>query len=329
MASRDRVRLLAPITPAAGTDGVRATTEAENNKRTERYQLRVSAAVQLTAAGTAIRNRGSVLAFLGDIGYIDGGQDRIACDARLMRFIADRFAPSALPATRETTFAIHGPVTLTEVVPVLMSAYRTAHPNETKYVESNKQLQQQVFVVPSRVLTNLFTGGTGTITDLTAQVEQVYDDLLGLPPFLQTYIRQIVTNVVAANAALRIDLRGSRFLRGIAIQQVDDTGEIAGLIANLVLRGDNQAIIGDRAVPFVDLRDAQGYEDGGEIPPGYLFIDFCRYGRLSTMFNPYQDTNLRLELDVNPAGFTNPRVRVALLEYERTPSTTTPMPFAI
>lgn len=334
MASVDRFRLLQSLIPAANADNVRATTTAENNKRTERYDLRVTGQVDITGAGTGLANRGSILAALTDIGFSDGGADKIVCDARLMRFIAECLAPSALPATRLAGAGIQAATLLNETVPIWMSAARTANPNETKYVETNKQLQLQPFATPLRQITRLATDGgalVGTITNLRVDVVQVFDDLLGTPPWLSPFTRQIVTDVTGANPALKIDLRGSRYVRGIAIQQDTNEGEQSDIINALVLRGDERAIYGDRAIPFADLQAFQAEEYGGALPPGYLFIDFARYGRLSTFWNPYEDTNLRLELDVQPSGGgrTGSRVRVAMVEYERTAATASALPVSI
>lgn len=329
----DKFRGLAAIAIANGapTDGQRAQTQGENNKRTERYQLKVQAQVDITVAGTGILNRGSVLAVLTQIGFSDGGTDKVQLDARLARFIAEAMAPSPLPATRLAGAGVQAATILTETVPIFLSAYKTGNPNETKYVEPNKQLNQNVFVVPLKLITRVAEGGAlaGTVTGLIVNVEQVFDELLQSAPFLQTFVRQIQQDVVAANAALKIDLRGNRFVRGIAIQQDSTFGEVSDMINGLVLRGDLSALFGDRPIPWTDLVLAQAYEYGGALPPGYLFIDFCRYGRLSTMWNPYQDTNLRLELDVSVSARAGGTIRVAMIEFERTPSTTTKIPFDI
>lgn len=332
MASVDRFKLLPSIIPAATADGIRAFSTGENNKRTERYDLRVTGQVDITVAGTGLRNRGSILAALTDIGFVDGGADKVAVDARLARFIAECLAPSALPATRLANAGIQAATLLNETVPIWLSAARTANPNETKYVETNKQLQLQPFVTPLRQISRLGAGGAlaGTITNLQVQVVQVYDDLLGTPPWLSPYVRQIVQDVSGVNPALKIDLRGSRFVRGIAIQQDTNEGEVSDIINSLVLRGDNKAVYGDRGIPFAALQAFQAEEYGGALPAGYLFIDFARYGRLSTFYNPYEDTNLRLELDVQPsAGNTGSRVRVAMIEYERTAATASTLPVSI
>ena len=221
---------------------------------------------------------------------------------------------------------------LNETVPIWLSAARTANPNETKYVEVNKQLQQQVFIVPTRTIGRLVSGApTGTITNLQAAVVQVYDERLDSQPWLSAFTRQVVQDVTGTNSALKVDLRGSRYVRGIAIQQDTDQGEVPDIINALVLRGDDKAIYGDRAIPFAALQAFQAEEYGGSLPAGYLYIDFARYGRLSTFFNPYEDTNLRLELDVQVSGggATGSKVRVAMVEYERTPATAGVLPVAI
>lgn len=337
MAATDKVRLLPTIVPGSA-DNVRAFTQAENNKRTERYQMRVTGQVDITVAGTGLVNRGSILGALTDIGYNDGGTDKVVVDARLARFIAEALAPSALPATRLANAGIQAATLLSEIVPIWLSARGTINPNETKYVEVNKQLQQQPFITPLRLITRLATGPAlaGTVTNLQATVEQVYDDLVATPPWLSNYVRQVVQDVAGANPSLRVDLRGSRYIRGIAIQQDSALGEVSDIINSLVLRGDTYSFFGENPIPFVDLQQMMTEEQGGAVSaalaPGYLFIDFARYGRLSTMWNPYQDTNLRLELNVQPSaivGNSASKVRVALIEYERTAATVKELPITI
>ena len=336
MAARDKIRLLPAMVPAATADGVRATTNGDNNKRTERYQLRVTANVTPVAALGTNRNKGSVLALLTDLGFNDGGTDKIVMDARLARFIAEALAPSALPATRlDATSAVLQ--ALEETVPIWLSAVGTGNPNETKYVEVNKQLQQQVFITPNRLASRITSGAGGaTIAALTANVEQVYDDMVGTPPWLTAYTRQVVQDITGANASQKVDLRGSRYVRGIGVQQdTSGVGEVADIINGVVMRGDAHTYIGQNAVPFRDLILGNAVEQGGAIsstPAGYLWIDFCRYGRLSAMWNPYQDTNMRLELNVQPsvtAGAVSSSVRVAIVEYESTAATLSKLPIEI
>jgi len=335
MAARDKIRLLPAMVPPATADGVRATTNGDNNKRTERYQLRVTCPVTYVAALGVNRNKGSVLALLTDIGFNDGGTDKVVMDARLARFIAEALAPSALPAVRgdATVAALNN---LEETVPIWLSAVGTTNPGETKYVEVNKQLQQQVFATPNRLAARITTGAGGaTFGALTVNVEQVFDEMTGTPPWLSPYVRQVVQDVNGANAALKVDLRGSRYIRGIGLQQDTNVGEVADILNSLVMRGDAETYIGQNAIPIRDLILGNAVEQGGAIfstPAAYLWVDFCRYGRLSTMWNPYQDTNLRFEANVQPsvtAGATSSQLRTALVEYESTAATLATLPIEI
>ena len=334
MASIDRTRGLATIVvPNTAPDGQRQNTKAENNKRTERHLLRVTGQVDITGAGGAVANRGSILASLGDVGYIDGGQDIVVCDARLMRFLNEVMAGGNLPATRLGGAGIQAAVLLSETLELWLASPRSVNPNDTKYVEPNKQLDQQVFITPIRQITRLATGTpTGTITNVQATVEQVFDDLLPVPPMYTVFGRQLTQDVTGANTQLKVDLKGVRYVRGIAIQQDTDQGEVNTIINNLVLRGDAGSVIGDRGVPYLDLVQHMSDEYSGAVQAqtGYLFIDFQRYGRIASWWNPYQDTNLRLELDVQPAGggATGSKVRVFLWEYQRT-GVTDPKPAVV
>lgn len=326
MASIDRQKTIPSIVVAAtDVDGQRKKTSGENNKRTERYNLTVTAQVDVTVAGTGIRNRGSVLAAISDLGFIDGGADKVVVDARLGRFIGEAMSAGALPATRLGGPGIQAATLLRETVPLWLSSPRAINLNETKYVEANKQLAQEIFITPQRAISRLLSGApTGAITLLQCAIEQVYDDLVGVPPLLNSYVRQITQDVTGANPALKVDLRGNRYIRGLAIQQDTDAGEVSDIINAIVLRGDNQAIFGDRAIPFRDLVEHSQEEYGGAVVAqlGYLFIDFQRYARLTSLWNPNQDTNLRLEVDCQPSvGNTSSKIRVAVWEMERTAAT--------
>jgi hypothetical protein len=294
--------------------------------------------IDITAAGTGLSNRGSILGALRQIGYTDGGTDKYVTDARLARFIGECMAPSPLPAVRLPAAGIQAATLLSEYVPMWMCAARTINPDETKYVEVNKGLNQQPFVTPLKLITGVANGAAlaGTVTNMTVDVQQRYDDQIAVPPWVTIFQREIVQDVTAANPLFRIDLRGSRYVRAIAIQQDTNQGEVADIINTLVLRGDSQSLIGDQGVPFADIVASNAEEMGGALPPGYVFIDLVRYGRLSSMWNPYQDTNLRLELGVQPsvtvfagAPATGSRVRVAMVEMETTAATLPKPPIAI
>lgn len=337
MASIDRIKSIPPIVVAAADlDGQRKRTQGENNKRTERYNATLTGQVDVAVAGTGLRNRGSILAALTDVGYIDGGTDKIVVDARLARFVGECMAPSALPATRLGGPGIQVATQLRETFPLWLASPRSINPNDTKYVEANKQLAQELFVTPLRNIARLLSGApTGTITNLQLAIEQVYDDLVGVPPLLNTFMRQLTIDVSGANTRLKVDLRGNRYIRFIALQQDSDAGEVEDIVNAVILRGDNQSIIGDAPVAYRNLVEHSQEEYGGAVVAqrGYLGIDFQRYGRLTSLWNPFQDTNLRFELDVQPSvtpGATSSKVRVLIWEMERTAVTLQgDLPFSI
>src|SRR5690606_37286305 len=82
----------------------------------------------ITVAGAALANRGSILAALSEIGFTDGGADRVVMDARLARFLAECLAPSPLPATRLAGVGIQAATQLEATVPILLEAYPAGTP---------------------------------------------------------------------------------------------------------------------------------------------------------------------------------------------------------
>lgn len=330
MASKDHTIPNGTISFTNLATGVPRAVQTFNNRRTERYNLVVKGQVDITVAGTGVRNRGSILAALSQVFYSDGGVNKVQGDPRLLRFFAEMMAPSPLPATRLAGAGVQAATQLREILPIWLSAARTVNPNETKYVEVNKQIQQQVGAIPNFAIGTLVAGApTGTITNLSVNVEQVCDNLLNQAPWLSPFYREVTQDVTGANASLKIDLRGNRAIRAILIQQDTDAGEVSDIITTLILRGDRESVIGDGATPFQDLVDHMADEYGGALPAGYYGYDFLRYGRLTSLWNPNQDTNLRLELGVAPsAGNTGSKVRVGIFEYERTAATIDPLPIS-
>lgn len=316
---KDYVQALPTVVfAAADPDGVRKTAKVENLHRTEKLQARVTGQVDITVAGTSVRNRGSILAAITEAGFTSNGRDKVLAELRAQRFIADYFANGQLPATRLAGFGVQAATQLSEVVPLWLCFPQTIAPGESKYVEAIKNALLEAFFNPNRAIGRLVGGApTGTITNLNVTVEQVYDKEFSAPSLFSRFTRQIITNVVAANTALVVDLRDARALRGILIMQESDEGEVNDIVNSLVLRGDNSAVIGPKNVLWNDLVDAQ-FEEAGPVVVGnraYYYHNFVRYGRMSTRYEPGQDSNLRLELNVQPSVTgvgTGSKVRVVL-----------------
>lgn len=316
---KDHVQALPSIVVAAADpDGVRKTSKVENLHRTEKILARITGQVDITVAGTGVRNRGSILAAFTESGFTSNGRDKVLAELRAQRFIADYFSSGQLPATRLAGAGVQAATQLSEVVPLWLCFPRTVAPGESKYVESIKNALLEVFFNPTRAIGRLVAGGvTGTITNLAISLEQVFDLEFTAPSLFSRFTRQIVTNVVAANSGLVIDLRDQRAIRGVLIMQESDEGEVNDIINSVILRGDNNAVIGPKATPWNDLVDNQ-FEDAGPVVVGnraYYYYDFVRYGRMSTRYEPGQDSNLRLELNVQPSVTgvgTGSKVRVVL-----------------
>lgn len=314
-------------------DGQRKTSKIENNHRIEKLQLVVTGQVDLTVAGTGLRNRGSILAALSDVGFTDAGVDKLVAEARMARFFADYFSSSALNKTRLTGAGVQAATQLREVLPLWLCAPHTIDPGDTKYVEADKLAELLAFITPNRVIGRLVAGApTGTITNLQANVEMVYDDDVADAPLLQSFVRQIVKTVDSANTDFEIPIADPRYLQRLVIMQESDEGEVSDIINSVIIRGDRGSVFGDKAIPWRDLVDMMAQEGGpgASETQAYALVDFLRYGRLSTQYDPTQDTNLRVVLDVQKSVTgvaTGSKVRVGLWLAQRTPTTTRPLPW--
>lgn len=332
MPALDRFRGYPSIPFANANNGNRQYSPVDNNVRYERANLTISGNVAIGAVNAAsLANRGSILSLAQQIGFEDAGLDVVNADARLMGVYADAFSTRPRFATRLTAAQlVIGNANLIESVPIWLAAPQTVNPAETKYSEVNKQSLLRFFVNPNvpTAAANQFGGvanpGAGTTftwTALKADVTAVYDNMVTTPPLYTAYLRQITVPVTAALNGFKIDLRGTRYVRAIVIQQDSAVGEVSDIISALVLRGDDKSIFGDKSIPFVDLQHMLGEEQGLDPVSGYLCIDMCRFGRLKSMWNPFQDTNFRLELDTTVSASGSPVVRVLMVEYQKTDST--------
>ena len=94
MSLRDKETLLPQIAPFSTQS--RALFQAQNAVRTKYFKARVSATVQVTVAGTLVRNDGSVLGLFTVAGIQQGSKDQIGCGLRLLRHLSEAFTSSPL-----------------------------------------------------------------------------------------------------------------------------------------------------------------------------------------------------------------------------------------
>ena len=299
----------------------------------------------LTIAGAVadnVRNRGSILAAFDEIGIDENGTDKHIYDGRVLRFISEMAAPSALSAKRLTSTAIAA-TTLEESVRIYFAHPFAVLPRETQYLERDTKQLFQVFAKlnsgggGSR-LAGVTGASTAVLSAVTITVTQGYDASETARPFFIPIVRQQIAPVASANAQLTEFIKTSNAIRGIVVSQESTqgvntglAGEVGDVINKLTLRGDFHDIIGPTPVKWDDLVLEQEYEFGGAVVTSnraHLGINFQEHGRLATVLNPGQDSNLRFEFDVQPsvtmvAGTTS-QIRITIMELLRDPTVVEP-----
>lgn len=325
-----------PSAIAVTLDGrTRATSDLDNGLRNEFVQLRVRGQLDISVAGTGLRNRGSILGALIEAGLQVGGKPFFQGDPRLIRFMNETLALSPLPATRAAGAGIQAATQLEETIWLQCALRGTVDPNETKFLEDNINSLFQAYLVGSQnPLAGIIDGApTGTVTNVSASVLQVGDVLRGqVPTKLSPYYDELVQDVVGANPALKIDLRGDMYVAGYFIQADSAAGERADILQSVQLRGDKWSYVGERTIPIADLQALGAYDFGGAVvyaTATYVAILFTRNGRLSNLLHPAEQPNIRLVLGVQPGAAASPKIRVGRLQYRRTATTQAPIDFAI
>lgn len=332
---------IVPVLP--GDQGRRLYLDMENAVQTHRLQFTVEADVQISVgAATAIRNRGSVLAMIDEMGVEEAGGERTVLDGRLAGIIAQAYAPSTLSATRQTALAV-ATYTLRESISIHYASPISANPAETTFRERNVKRRLQAFVKfkTGNLGDNVLQAGaaTLTVTNVRVRIRHTYDDRSTSRPFYIPTYRQQVAQVASANTDLKEEVKTEKFLRLVAIQQDSDVGEVPDIIRAVEFRGDRRHIIGPNKIAWDDLARDQEEEFGGAVyspatvPPGlgqnaYLVLNFQKGGRLSNIINPNDDTNLRFVFDAAPsavAGAANGKIRLGIVELEQDPNLTRPV----
>lgn len=333
-----------PLTTLTGfAAGERRTARMRNGVRTLRVRLTVEGTVSVTVAGTGIRNRGSILAALGDLGISENGTDRWRGDARALAH-AMQFYAAGRPGTtarRRLTAAeatAIGDYDLKETFELVLAPTNIASPTEASFLEANESAPLEVFAeMAQNAAAKIVAGGTVTLSGLTVRATQIFDDKRGLPTdpvaVIPTCRRVAQKAVAAANDSEIIYIQTNRYSRGICISTDSDVGEVGDVINALAVRGDERDVIGPNKSPWADEVADQYFYAGGAVDDtdAHLFLPWVRHGRLSTMHNPAADLNMRIEADVQPsavAGATNSKITVHIFEMERVEGLVVdPMPF--
>jgi hypothetical protein len=262
------------------------------------------------------------------MGITEGQIPQWQVDPRVLKFQAEQAAPSKLTATPLAATAT-ATYNLVDRLRINFAHPFQRDPRETWYLEQNPLADFSFYATLDSVanavarLADITGGAVVTIPSMSLDVQQVYDRI---DTFLPTYIpktEMITTNVVAAAKTFLIPIKITDRLRSITITQDSDAGEVTDIINKITLRGDNFRWIEN--VSLDDLARAAEYEQGGDVYVSaggrHIYINFQEDGKLTRVLNPLgQDTNLRLELDVQPSvstGATNSRVIVTLNKLTR------------
>lgn len=318
--------------------GARSSALMKNAVRTLKLRVTVTGDVVVTVPGTGILNRGSILAALDKWVLAENGVDRWNVDPRVLAHV-DRYRSAGRPTVTRLTTAqatANGTYSLRESFEVALALPNIASPTETAYVEQDTRQALEAAVLANLSAAKVVKGGTVALANVKVFTQQVYDAKTGPGdrPLLIPVAREIVRAIAAANDAEQIFIRSSRFMAGICISQDSDAGEVSDIIASLSIRGDHADIIGPAQADWGQLIEGQARDAGGDVDgqTSHLFLPWYRHGRLSTIFNPAADRNLRIEAKVAPSvvpGATNSKIRVTVFEFERIMGVTADdLPFA-
>lgn len=323
MANKHQISQRTAITPSGGT---RIYSRLINGVRTYGVAFHARATVTLTVAdATLLRNRGSVFSLFDEIGIEENGRDRHLYDGRMLRFMSEMHAPSALTATRAAVgVAVYA---IEETAIIWFGHPLSAAPQETVFREADARQLLQAFVRlvadPGAVLNGrLYTLGPATvvISAITVDVTQIYDSRSAeLPVFIPTF-RQMSQSVAATNTQDAVFIKTPHFIRALIIQQDTDEGEVSDIITGIALRGDFRDIIGPTQMSMDTFQFIQELDFGGLVlsNQAYLGLNFQRGGKLSNVINPSDDVNLRFEFsDAVSATGASSIIRIGIVELER------------
>jgi hypothetical protein len=327
---------LANLTALAA--GQRSAALMKNAVRTLRNRVTVTGDVVVSVVGTGILNRGSILAGFDKYGIAENGVDRWNADPRVLAHVSRARSAGRDSSVRLTTAQATalGTYSLRETFDVAFALPNVASPTETAFVEQDTRQALESFVLANLTGAKLVKGGTAVLQNVKVLVQQIYDDKTGPQdrPLFVPVVREIVRTVSAQNDAEQIFIRSSRYMVGICISQDSDVGEVSDIITSLAIRGDHRDIIGPAQADWGQLITGQTQEAGGDVDSqsAHVYLPWYRNGRLSTVFNPAADRNLRIEAKVAPSvtpGATNSKIRVTVFELERiTGVTADALPFA-
>lgn len=322
------------IVPQAG---VRSGSRI-NNKMWSRYvQMVAQEQVDITVAGSALRNRGSVWASYDEIAVNDGGKDIFLADGPSLRYLSEMHAPSKLTPRRLAGVGVQAATIIREALRLWFSHPLAANPGEVLFRERDSDNIVEVQAKWNNSILQLATGAAGTVTAPQITLFQEADLLStgkdGQPfkPLYIPFVRFVEIPIAAASTQIELPLKSRYTIRGIVLKMFTDNGEVGDVINSLRLLSDVRDIIGPNFISWRDLTLGAEFDFGGDVftdatglgQNGYLGLNFQEGGRISNVVDASREPNLRFELNAQPsANGANSRVRALILEYRRVPGLT-------
>lgn len=309
-------------------NGVRSGARM-NNKMWSRYvQLTAQEQVDITVAGSALRNRGSVWASFDEVSVNDGGKDIFLADGPSLRYLSEMHAPSKLTPRRLAGVGVQVATIIREAIRLWFSHPLAANPGEALFRERDSDNVVEAQVKWNNAITQLATGATGTVTNPLVTLFQDADLLTSKKPVYIPFVRFVEIPVAAASAQIELALKSRYSIRGIVLKQFTDNGEVGDAITSLRFLSDVRDVIGPNFISWRDLTLGAEFDFGGDVftdntglgQNGYLGFNFQEGGRASNILDASKEPNLRFEINGQPsANGANTRIRAVLLEYRRVP----------
>jgi hypothetical protein len=322
----------------------RVPAKLVNGARTSGVLLIARATVQISVgAATALRNRGSVWSLFDRLYINENGRDVSTVRGNVLRYASELQAPSSLSAQRVSSTGV-GTYVLEEAAYFQFAHPLSLDPLETAYTERDTRQDFSVqFTMAQSFAGKLATAGGATIVVTGVNVDVIQDFELqqgngATAPLFIPIIRETIQQVTGDVAADPIYIRTTNAIRQFIISQEDSVlGEVGDILRGFKLKGDYRDIIGPTPITLSDLLLRGEFGFGGAAissNKAHVALNFQRYGKLSQVLNPAQDSNLRFEISALPsvtgvaAGGTS-QIRVTSFELFRDPAVTAPVvPFA-
>lgn len=295
-----------------------------NNARATRFiQVRFNFDVNIaTANATSVINLGLAEALIQEMGITGGGDgDQILADGRAYTFSSDYMClgnPNNRKRLSVLTTGAPADAACTEFR-LWFENPMSVKPSETRYME--KLVQQDLYFyikfrneVAGNAASHPGTGalytapGTSVITfaQMALRLDQISaTGAVDLPLFRpRVTMLNLPTQGVNARAAFYIPVDSNEYLRGITVMAVDASNNmILNNVTDVSLRGDNYEYLGEGMLAFLNgYVRSQQYESSSDtftlFAERIWHYNFQQDGKLANIYNPAQDSNLRLVCNI-------------------------------